>query len=768
MGFALLCFTLLHLLPLSPALTDDGTLLLAFKYSVLSDPLSVLDNWAYSDPNPCSWTGVTCAQIGSPGSFRVISLVLPHSQLVGSVTEDLGFIENLRILDLSDNSLNGSLSESLFNHTELRSLSLANNNISGELPKIPTAGVRLQVLNLSNNALAGKLPENLPNSKNLTVISLKSNFLFGSIPSGFNFVEILDLSSNLLNGSLPIEFGGERLSFLNLSKNKLSGSVSSKFASKIPGNASIDLSFNNLSGQIPPQLSDRKSESFANNLDLCGKPLDKQCTIPSSISIPPNITNSTPAIAVIPKSIGSSPETNSTENPQIGGKNEQRGIKLGTIVGITVGDLAGIGFLGMIFVYLNRLRKRKNRGEKTGEVIAVKRENGDGGMKEEIDKNGYGGCGCIGSKGGDSSEEGVSSSNVSESDENDENGGGEVAEEVNRTEQGKRGRDKMSLLVMVDGETKLDLETLLKASAYILGSTGSSIVYKAVLQDGTAFAVRRIGEGGIERLRDFEGHVRAIAKLRHPNLVRIRGFYWGDDEKLIIYDYVSNGSLATSTGCKRVGSSPIQFSFELRLKIARGLASGLAYIHDRKKVHGNIKPSNILLTPKMDAVISDLGLDRLLSVDNHPRSGSGARHFRSRRSAASRDSLHMHDLQINNSPHPSRASFVGCTSAYHAPESFENAKPSSKWDVYSFGIIFLELLMGRVFSDRELGQWAAGPAAEDKNQVLRMADMAIRADMAGREDALFTCLRLGFGCASLVPQKRPSMKEVLQVIEKMP
>lgn len=97
----------------------------------------------------------------------------------------------------------------------------------------------------------------------------------------------------------------------------------------------------------------------------------------------------------------------------------------------------------------------------------------------------------------------------------------------------------------VDGETELELDTLLKASAYILGASGGSIVYKAVLENGTAYAVRRIGESGVERFKDFESQVRAIAKLKHPNLVRVRGFYWGDDDKLVIYDYVSNGSLSS-------------------------------------------------------------------------------------------------------------------------------------------------------------------------------------------------------------------------------
>lgn len=104
-------------------------------------------------------------------------------------------------------------------------------------------------------------------------------------------------------------------------------------------------------------------------------------------------------------------------------------------------------------------------------------------------------------------------------------------------------------LVTVDGETKLELETLLKASAYVLGTSRGGIVYKAVLENGAAFAVRRIGAESCTavKLKEFEREVQGIAKLRHPNLVRVRGFVWGREEKLLISDYVLNGSLHCSS-----------------------------------------------------------------------------------------------------------------------------------------------------------------------------------------------------------------------------
>ncbi|CAK9136468.1 unnamed protein product [Ilex paraguariensis] len=751
----------------SCALNSDGTLLLSFKYSVLSDPLSALDNWNYNDETPCLWTGVTCAavetSIGRAEMFRVISLVLPNSNLLGSVPEDLGFIQHLRTLDLSNNFLNGSLPSSLFNASELQVLSLSHNDISGWLPQFTEGLKNLQFLNLSDNALAGNVPESLSFSQNLTVVSFRGNYFLGTIPSKFQFVEVLDLSSNMFNGSLPVDFGGESLRYLNLSYNKFSGLVPPEFAEKIPVNATIDLSFNNLTGEIPQTvvLSNQKTESFVGNIGLCGKPLKKLCTISSTLSTPPNVTanTSSAAIAAIPKTIDSTPLPNSPGTPSGTQNQPQHGLKPGTIAGIAVGDLAGIGILGMIFLYVYHLMKKKK--EATSKQVP---ENKEFNYNKEDEDTSRGRATWLCINGGE-----ISEATGSETDENIPKNGGfdQVVYAPRENEKDKKERS----LVMVDGETELELETLLKASAYVLGSSGGSIVYKAVLEDGTAFAVRRIGKSGVERLKEFENQVKAIAKMRHPNLVLVRGFYWGDDEKLVIYDHISNGSLA-SAGYRKIGSSPYHLPFEVRLKIARGIARGLTYIHEKKQVHGNIKPSSILLTPEMEPIISDFGLDWLISGKHSCKTTDSARHFGSKRSASSRDDG-VPDLAIGGNPSPYigpvHIGFVGCTSPYHAPESLKNLKPNPKWDVYSFGIVLLELLTGKVFSGRELGQWTNnGLVAEDKNRVLRMADVAIRADVAAREDTTLACFKLGFGCASLVPQKRPSMKDALQVLDKIP
>ncbi|KAL1812551.1 hypothetical protein DCAR_0624789 [Daucus carota subsp. sativus] len=725
------------------ALNTDGVLLLSLKYSILSDPLGVLAKWNFNDENPCSWGGVRCGANSS-----VIDLSLPNSQLLGSIPSNLGMFKNLQSLDLSNNSINGSIPSSMYNLTSLEKLDLSNNLISGELSELVGGLENLQVFNLSDNALAGYIPKNLTTLHNLTVVSLKSNYFSGSLPSGFNSVQILDLSSNLINGSLPSAFGSSSLQYFNLSYNRISGQIPVEFGRRFPENVTIDLSVNNLTGPIPESkvFNSQESKSFSGNYQLCGKPLKNNlCPIPSTMSAVPNVTEATspPAIAAIPKTI---PSSNNVPS--------KNGFRVGTILGIVVGDVLGVTILALISVYVYKVKKKRTEKRVRDEAKDFEWASSSEAKKEASS------WGCFSKRRYDDSEESSVSSESSSLDEKKDSVKCDQAEV-------DRKRSSKNLVTVDGGEKELELEALLKASAYILGATGSSIMYKAVLEDGTMLAVRRIGESGLERFRDFENQVRVIAKLVHPNLVQIRGFYWGADEKLIIYDFVPNGSLANAR-YRKAGSSPCSLPWEVRLKIAKGMARGLAYIHEKKHVHGNLKPSNILLGADMEPKIGDFGLERLVVGDNSYKSSASARNFGSKRSTASRDSFQ--DTAGGATPSPS-PSALGC-SPYYAPESLRSLKPNQKWDVFSFGVVLLELLTGKVIVSDELGPTVvignATLADEERNKVLRMADVAIRGDMEGKEESLLALLRLGYSCISPVPQKRPAMKEALHGLEKFP
>ncbi|KAK9109307.1 hypothetical protein Sjap_017367 [Stephania japonica] len=728
--FDLIFFTVLLLLVISnpiSALNEDGVLLLAFKYSVLSDPLSTLQNWNYEDQTPCPWTGITCdgfSKQGTASEPRVVSVALRDRRIVGEIPFQLGMIEHLKSLDLSNNLINGTLPTSLFKASELRELSLANNLIRGGLPDSVQGMQSLRLLNLSDNSFTGEIPRTLSSLRNLTVLSLKNNYLSGDLPSGFDGVEVLDLSSNLINGTLPINFGGQSVQFLNLSRNSISGQIPINFANKLRSNTTIDLSFNNFSGEVPETelFLSLKPKWLAGNPNLCGKPLTSPCFVSS------NSSNSTrPAIAAIPiNSNSSTPTTNS----------RKQGLKPGAIAGIVAGDVAIIGVLSVILIYAYKSKKKnrdKNRGtdpNTTTTTNGTSNTTNSNGLNSKTET--HFNWPCFNNRGSNTSEDECSQSSDG------------VVDKLGSVEEEKQRR-KDGTFVAVDGETEVELETLLRASAYIIGASGSSIVYKAVLEDGTTFAVRRIGESKIERFKEFEAQVRLIAKVRHPNLVRLRGFYWGSDEKLVIYDYVPNGSLANLTYRKKRASTSSSSSFiltwEARLKIARGVARALTYLHEKKHVHGNIKPSNILLGLDMEPRISDYGVETLVWGDSINKMSGSTHNFGSHRSTASAESLQ--DLQMGASPSPmAESSYIVGPSSYRALESLKNIKPNQKWDVYSFGVVLLELLTGKVASDQELGQWNSGYGLEDPNRVLRMVDVVIKEEVEGKEESLLMCFKL--------------------------
>jgi len=99
--------------------------------------------------------------------------------------------------------------------------------------------------------------------------------------------------------------------------------------------------------------------------------------------------------------------------------------------------------------------------------------------------------------------------------------------------------------VALDSQVNFNLDKLLKASAFLLGKTGTGIVYKVVLEDGLTLAVRRLG-GDSQRLKEFQTEVEAIAKIKHSNIVPLRAYCWSGDEKLLIYDFIPNGDLSAA------------------------------------------------------------------------------------------------------------------------------------------------------------------------------------------------------------------------------
>jgi hypothetical protein len=185
----------------------------------------------------------------------------------------------------------------------------------------------------------------------------------------------------------------------------------------------------------------------------------------------------------------------------------------GLIILISAADVAGVALVGLVIVYV--YWKKKDDGNVCSCI--GKRRFGDENEKENP-------CTLL-----------PCMNNLKNDEDGDE---GEV-----EVDGGGKGEGE---LVTIDKGFRIELDELLKASAYVLGKSALGIVYKVVLGNGMPVAVRRLGEGGEERYKEFVAEVQAIGKVKHPNIVRLRAYYWAHDEKLLISDFISNGNLGNA------------------------------------------------------------------------------------------------------------------------------------------------------------------------------------------------------------------------------
>ncbi|CAA0813508.1 Probable inactive receptor kinase [Striga hermonthica] len=273
---------------------------------------------------------------------------------------------------------------------------------------------------------------------------------------------------------------------------------------------------------------------------------------------------------------------------------------------------------------------------------------------------------------------------------------------------------KKDLVFLGNTGWDFDLEDLLKASAEVLGKGAFGTTYKAVLETGLTVAVKRLRDVVAEE-REFREKMEEIGRLSHDNLVPLRAYYYNKDEKLLVYDYLPMGSLsALLHGNKEVGRTAL--NWETRASIALHAARGICYIHSQgpSLSHGNIKSSNILLTGSYKARVSDVGLGQIAG--------------------------------------PHRAS------GYRAPEVVDPCRVSQKADVYSFGVILLELLTGNE-EVVELPRWVNSTVDVFDPELMRYSD-DVGEDMA-------QLLKLALDCTAQHPDSRPTMNVVSGKIEEL-
>lgn len=705
-------FSFFLFLNYASSLTSDGLSLLSIK-SAVDGGATVFSDWNDSDTTPCRWTGVTCANISGESDPRVVGLKLAGRTLRGYIPSELGNLNYLRRLNLHGNSFYGSIPDPIFNATSLHSIFLYDNNLSGSLPSSMCNPPRLQNVDFSSNSLSGTFQKFLGNCRQLQRLILAGNEFNGEVPSGIfpelaNLVQ-LDLSSNSFNGSVPYDIGQlKSLSgTLNLSFNHLSGELPESLGD-LPLTVSFDLRHNNFAGEIPQtgSFANQGPTAFLNNPSLCGFPLQKTCRNNNNSATPPGTQSFTPTID---------------------DGDSKKGLKPGLIILISVADAFGVALIGLIIVYLYWRKKDSNGCSCTGKVRF------GGNQKSKL-------CSFPCVSGFPSTDSEVESEKGSGGSGGSGGGGG-----------GDGGE-----LVAIDKGFSFELDELLRASAYVLGKSGLGIVYKVVLGNGIPVAVRRLGEGGEQRYKEFVAEVQAIGRVKHPNVVKLRAYYWAPDEKLLISDFISNGNLASALR----GQASSILSWSARLRITKGTARGLAYLHEcspRKFVHGDIKPSNILLDNEYQPYISDFGLNRLINITgNNPSSSGGFMggalpYLKSTQSE-----------NVNN---------------YRAPEArVSTNRPTQKWDVYSFGVVLLELLTGKspelssptTSTSTELPdlvKWVR-KGFEEETPLSDMVDPALLQEVHAKKEVL-TVFHLALACTEREPDVRPRMKTVAENLERI-
>ncbi|KAJ0098697.1 hypothetical protein Patl1_21408 [Pistacia atlantica] len=698
-----LAFFLCNCLSFVASLNDEGFALLSFKQAVQNFPEGYLNSWKNSDDSPCgsyNWKGVTCRE------GKVVALSISNQNLSGLLPPGLGKLSSLRRLNLRNNNFHGSLPFELFNASSLQSLVLSGNSFSGPVPTQIGTLTNLQVLDLSQNAFSGSIPSSLVQCKRLKALVLNNNSLNGSLSDGFGTnlttLQKLNLSFNNLSGLIPNDIG--QFSSLNgtldLSHNHFSGSVPATLG-YLGEKVFVDLSYNNLSGPIPQDSAVLSLGPSA----FIGNPL--LCGPPLKVLCPPGALD--PYYKPYPSDPSSKP------------KEVHHSSSCAVIAAVSIATIVGICTIGLLLYH-----KYKN-------ACACKWGDGVGSSPFE--------------------EKLTLRQKISCFIKNDLETLSEVMEQYE--------------FVPLDSQVDFDLERLLIASAFLLGKSRIGIVYKVVMNNGPTVAVRRLGHGGWQRFKEFQTEVEAIGKIRHPNIVSLRAYFWSVEEKLLIYDYIPNGDLATTLH-GNAGMLPYRpLSWPVRLRIIKGIARGLAFLHEfspRKYVHGDLRPSNILLGQNMEPLISDFGLCRLANIAEESQAAQCEQTTTGtpKRSSTPEQSSPFEFTAINATL---------SRSYYQAPEVSKVRKPTQKWDVYSYGVILLEMISGKPpmiqigSLEMNLVQWIH-LMLEDGKLMIDILDPLLAREL-NKEDEIAAVLKIALACVCKSPDKRPSMRHVFDSLDRL-
>ncbi|KAK9057716.1 hypothetical protein SSX86_022552 [Deinandra increscens subsp. villosa] len=730
------------------------------------------------------------------GLVKLHDLQVYSNQLNGSIPNWVGNLTNLRVFTAYENELSGKIPESLGAFSELQLLNLHSNYLEGSIPDRLFANGKLEFLVLTQNKLSGVLPDSVGICKDLSSIRIGNNEFIGNVPKEIGNLSSLayfEADNNNLSGEIVQEFAQcSNLTLLNLASNGFNGIIPPVFGEMINLQELI-VSGNNLSGEIPTSVLSNKN---LNKIDLSNNRFNG--------SIPKSVCNSSrlqylllgqnSLIGEIPNEIGNCVKLLEL---QLGG-NHLTGVippEIGKIKNLQIALNLSFNHLhGQLPPDLGKLDKLVSldlsNNQLTGDIPLALR-----GMLSLIDVNfannhltgpiptfapfqkspnssfekNAGLCGyplnsfCGNSNGPESFHHKVSYRIVlavigsgllvfmsvtivvvlfmmREKQEKVAKTAGKEDEEID-------DNNKPSMIlgnVFVDNlKQAIDFDVVVKATlkdSNKISSGTFSTIYKAEMPSGLTLSVKRLKSIDKTILHQQSKVIRELERLNnlcHDNLIRPIGFAIYDDVALLLHQFLPNGSLARflHESSKEQEYKP---DWPVRLSIAIGVAEGLAFLHHLAIIHLDISSGNIFLDSNFRPLVGEVEISKLLD----PSRGTAS------------------------------ISAVAGSFGYIPPEYAYTMQVTAPGNVYSFGVILLEILTTRVPVDEEFGEgvdlvkWVQGAPTRGETPEQILDAKLSTVSFSWRKEMLLA-LKVALICTDTTPAKRPKMKKVVEMLQEI-
>ncbi|KAM6541918.1 hypothetical protein CsatB_006365 [Cannabis sativa] len=726
-------------------------------------------------------------------------LGLRGNNLVGTLSPDICQLTGLWYFDVRNNSLTGSIPPNIGNCTAFQVLDLSYNQLTGEIP-FNIGFLQVATLSLQGNRLSGHIPSVIGLMQALAVLDLSSNMLSGPIPpilGNLTYTEKMYLHSNKLTGSIPPELGNmTKLHYLELNDNHLSGRIPPELG-KLTNLFDLNVANNNLEGPIPENLS---SCTNLNSLNVHGNKLNG--TISTAFQRLESMTylnlSSNHLLGAIPIELSriGNLDTLDISNNKITGsipaslgdlehllklnlsKNHLTGsipAEFGNLRSVMEIDLSSNSLAGSIPPELGQLQNlfslRLEHNNISGDLMSllnclsltllnVSYNNLAGNIPTNNNFSKFSPDSFIGNPrlcGYWLS----SSCHVPHPTERVTISKAAIlgialgalvillmilvaaCRPHNQVPFPDGSLDKPAVyystpkLVILHMNMALHVyEDIMRmtenlSEKYIIGYGASSTVYKCVLKNCKPVAIKKLYSHYPRCLKEFETELSTVGSIKHRNLVSLQGYSLSSSGYLLFYDYMENGSLWDFL---HGPSKKQKLDWDTRLKIALGAAQGLAYLHhdcSPRIIHRDVKSSNILLDKDFDAHLTDFGIAKNLCITKSYTT-----------------------------------TYILGTIGYIDPEYARTSRLTEKSDVYSYGIVLLELLTGRKAVDNESNLHHLILSKTANNAVMETVDPEITATCKDL-GAVRKVFQLALLCSKKQPTDRPTMHEVTRVLSSL-